>query len=63
MATTDFIEPMQCLAVNKLPEGDAWQYELKLDGYRTLAVKRGRRLMLYSTRRASMVAFPQSSVL
>jgi hypothetical protein len=24
---------MQCLAVKKLPEGEAWQYELKLDGY------------------------------
>jgi hypothetical protein len=25
-----FIEPMLCLAVEKLPEGPAWQYEAKL---------------------------------
>jgi hypothetical protein len=30
---------MQCLAVSKLPEGKEWQYELKLEGFRTLAVK------------------------
>ena len=29
-----FIEPMLCLAASKLPEGPAWQYEVKLDGYR-----------------------------
>ena len=28
-----FIEPMLCLAVDKLPEGPGWQYELKLDAY------------------------------
>ena len=37
----EFIEPMQCLLVSKLPEGKDWEYELKLDGYRTLAVKHG----------------------
>ena len=30
---------MQCLAVDRLPEGDKWIYELKLDGYRTLGIK------------------------
>jgi hypothetical protein len=39
MTDPHFIEPMPCLAVKKLPEGDAWQYELKLDGYRALAAK------------------------
>jgi DNA ligase D-like protein (predicted ligase) len=34
-----FVEPMLCLAVAKLPEGDEWQYELKLDGYRALGIK------------------------
>jgi hypothetical protein len=29
---------MQCLLLNRLPQGEAWEYELKLDGYRTLAV-------------------------
>jgi hypothetical protein len=32
MTDARFIEPMQCLAVKKLPEGEARQYELKLDG-------------------------------
>jgi DNA ligase D-like protein (predicted ligase) len=34
-----FIEPMLCLATSSLPDGDEWQYELKLDGYRALAFK------------------------
>ena len=29
-----FIEPMECLPVAEIPEGDQWTYELKLDGYR-----------------------------
>jgi len=41
MRDAHFIEPMPCLAVKKLPEGEAWEYELKLDGYRALAAKRG----------------------
>jgi ATP-dependent DNA ligase len=27
-----FVEPMQCLAVAKLPEGPGWEYEIKFDG-------------------------------
>lgn len=34
-----FIEPMRAALVDKLPEGPAWQYEIKLDGYRAIAVK------------------------
>jgi bifunctional non-homologous end joining protein LigD len=34
-----FIEPMECLAVSKLPDGSNWVYEIKLDGYRALTVK------------------------
>jgi DNA ligase D-like protein (predicted ligase) len=37
--TATFVEPMLCLATAKLPEGDRWQYELKLDGYRAVAFK------------------------
>jgi ATP-dependent DNA ligase len=33
LAVASFVEPMQCLAVSKLPEGKEWQYELKLDGF------------------------------
>jgi ATP-dependent DNA ligase len=29
-----FIEPMLILPVAKVPEGSAWSYELKFDGYR-----------------------------
>ena len=34
-----FIEPMLLLRTDKLPEGADWLVELKLDGYRALAIK------------------------
>jgi ATP-dependent DNA ligase len=43
-----FVEPMLSLAVAKLPEGAAWSYELKFDGYRTLGLRKGGRLQLLS---------------
>lgn len=30
---------MLCAPVKELPEGSAWEYELKLDGYRALGFK------------------------
>jgi hypothetical protein len=36
-----FIEPMECLAVAKLPDAPGWVWEIKLDGYRAIAVKDG----------------------
>jgi bifunctional non-homologous end joining protein LigD len=33
-----FIEPMECLPVAKIPEGPLWVYEVKLDGFRAIAV-------------------------
>jgi ATP-dependent DNA ligase len=34
-----FIEPMLLLPAPTLPEDANWTYELKLDGYRALAIK------------------------
>ena len=36
-----FIEPMLLLVTETLPEGTGWSYELKLDGFRALAIKTG----------------------
>ena len=48
-----FIEPMECLAVTKLPDGPEWVYEIKLDGYRALAINADGKLSLYSRRQKS----------
>jgi len=36
-----FIEPMDCLAVTKLPDSTNWVWEITIDGYRAIAVKTG----------------------
>jgi bifunctional non-homologous end joining protein LigD len=36
-AKPHFIEPMYARAVQKLPDGKDWLYEIKLDGYRAFA--------------------------
>lgn len=43
-----FIEPMRCKAVTALPEDENWRFEIKLDGYRCIGVKRGSEVMLFS---------------
>jgi ATP-dependent DNA ligase len=51
-----FIEPMECLPVSKLPEGADWTWEIKLDGWRMEIVKTGGRVTLYSRRGKNFTA-------
>ena len=34
-----FTSPMECLAVNGIPDGPGWVYELKIDGYLGQAIR------------------------
>src|SRR5215471_13081990 len=46
--TARFIPPMLLLRRERLPEGPGWLNELKLDGYRALAIKTGGKVHLRS---------------
>jgi DNA ligase D-like protein (predicted ligase) len=43
-----FIPPMLLVRTEKLPEGEDWLYELKLDGFRSIAFKTGGKVYLRS---------------
>ena len=45
---SSFVEPMLLLRSEELPDDDAWLKELKLDGYRALAIKTGGNVQLRS---------------
>jgi bifunctional non-homologous end joining protein LigD len=45
-----FIEPMYALAVQTVPEGKEWLYEVKFDGYRCLAGRDKSGVTLWSRR-------------
>jgi bifunctional non-homologous end joining protein LigD len=45
-----FIERMYARLVNELPEGREWLYEVKFDGYRCLAGRDGKGVILWSRR-------------
>lgn len=56
-----FIEPMECKEVRdatRLPNGRDWQFEVKLDGYRCIAVKQSNDVQLYSRRGKPLAQFP-----
>ena len=43
-----FVEPMQCKVASTLLVGEKWTFEIKLDGYRCIVVKRAREVTLFS---------------
>ena len=55
-----FVEPMKALLSENLPRGDRWTYELKFDGVRALAIKRGDSVKLLSRNEKDFTArFPE----
>jgi ATP-dependent DNA ligase len=55
-----FVEPMYALAVQSLPEGKEWFYEIKLDGYRALAGRDSTGVSIWSRRGNNFIGqFPQ----
>jgi len=53
-AEIGFVDPMQSAPAADLPKGSAWQYEIKLDGYRAIALKTAMGVQLLSRRNNSL---------
>ncbi|MFO1500860.1 MAG: non-homologous end-joining DNA ligase [Verrucomicrobiota bacterium] len=49
-----FVEPMHPKLVTALPEGDAWIYEVKFDGYRALAIRSASKAQLRSRHKKTL---------
>ena len=54
--TPSFVTPMAALAVDALPEGPQWSYELKLDGYRALIIKDGAAIQIRSRKNKDLMS-------
>jgi DNA ligase D-like protein (predicted ligase) len=59
VARASFIEPMECQAADKLPEGPGWLYEIKLDGYRMIAVRNDKTAIYSRLRNSNTKKFPE----
>jgi bifunctional non-homologous end joining protein LigD len=53
-----FVRPMAARLVERLPEGDAWIYEVKFDGYHAILINSGDAVQLRSRNDKDLTALP-----